>query len=342
MLVLDTSARMMTLRVLNKLVEFAKSGVAITGQQPIHSPSLSDNVTQYQATLKTLLAQPSVKFGADYKTTLKNLGIAEDLIIKNQQAEILYVHRTTANKEIYWLNNRSAENNNATISFSVNGKKPMMFNPINGEVNTVSYTMKNGRTELNLNFNPWDAFFIVFEGAATQQIVQVPTWKSVASTNINGPWHIHFQKDRGAPETPVNFEQLISFTYSTDNGIKYFSGTATYINTFEISSLDNKEKVLLDLGDVKNLAEVYINGKNAGIIWKQPYQTDISSYLKVGKNTLEIKVVNSWVNRLVGDMQPGAKKIGFITIPLFKADTPLEPAGLLGPVQLLRMKKEIN
>ena len=89
-------------------------------------------------------------------------------------------------------------------------------------------------------------------------------------------------------------------------------------------------------------AEVYINGKNAGIIWKQPYQTDISSYLKVGKNTLEIKVVNSWVNRLVGDMQPGAKKIGFITIPLFKADTPLEPAGLLGPVQLLRMKKEIN
>jgi hypothetical protein len=193
-----------------------------------------------------------------------------------------------------------------------------------------------------LNFNPWDAFFIVFEGTATQQVVQLPKWKSVVSTPINGPWHVHFQKDRGAPEKPVNFEQLTSFTNSTDSGIKYFSGTATYVNTFEINSLNNKEKFLLDLGDVKNLAEVYINGKNAGIIWKHPYQTDISSYLKVGKNTLEIQVINSWVNRLVGDMQPGTKKIGFISMPLFKADTPLEPAGLLGPVQLVRMKEEIN
>ena len=339
MLVLDTSARMMTLRVLNKLVEFAKAGVTITGQQPLHSPSLSDNVTQYQSALKTLLAQPSVKFGTNFKTTLKNLGIAEDLIINNQKAEILYVHRTNSNKEIYWLNNRSAENNSATISFRVIGKKPMLLNPITGEVSAVGYTMKNGRTELNLNFSPWDAYFIVFEGTASEQNLQVPTWKTVASTTINGPWHVHFQKERGAPEKPVNFEQLISFSNSTDSAIKYFSGTATYVNTFEISSLDNKEKIMLDLGDVKNLAEVYINGKNAGIVWKQPYQTDITSYLKVGKNMVEIKVVNSWVNRLVGDMQPGAKKIGFITMPLFKADSPLEPAGLLGPVQLVHMQE---
>jgi hypothetical protein len=286
-----------------------------------------------------LLAQPSVKFGAEYKTALKSLGTVEDLIINNQKAEILYVHRTSSNKEIYWLNNRSAENNNATISFRVNGKKPMMLNPITGEVSAVGYTMKNGRTELNLNFSPWDAYFIVFEGTATEQSLQVPTWKAVASTTINGPWHVHFQKDRGAPETPVNFEQLISFSNSTDSTIKYFSGTATYVNSFEINSLNNKEKIVLDLGDVKNLAEVFVNGKNAGIVWKLPYQIDISSYLKVGKNTLEIKVINSWVNRLVGDMQPGAKKIGFITMPLFKADSPLESAGLIGPVQLLHMQE---
>ena len=97
---------------------------------------------------------------------------------------------------------------------------------------------------------------------------------------------------------------------------------------------------MLDLGDVKNIAEVTINGKNIITLWKKPFETDISNYLKIGKNTIEIKVVNSWVNRLVGDMQPGAKKIGFITMPLFKADSPLESAGLLGPVQLVKMQQE--
>lgn len=340
MLVLDTSARMMTLRVLNKLVEFAKAGVIISGQQPLQSPSLSDDVHQYTASLKTLLAQPSVKFGADYKSLLINVGLTEDLIIKKQEAEILYVHRTTADKEIYWLNNRSENNNLATISFRVNGKMPKLFNPMTGEVSAVSYSIVNGRTEINLSFTPWDAFFIVFEGTTTQLNVQLPTWTSTSTAAIKGPWHVHFQKDRGAPEKAVTFENLASFTTSSDNGIKYFSGTATYMNTFEVNALNQNEKILLDLGDVKNLAEVTINGKNAGILWKKPFQTDISNHLKIGKNTIEIKVVNSWVNRLVGDMQPGATKIGFTTMPLFKADSPLEPAGLLGPVQLIKMLQE--
>jgi hypothetical protein len=340
MLVLDTSARMMTLRVLNKLVEFAKAGVVISGQQPLQSPSLSDDVSQYATALKTLLAQPSVKFGADYKTQLKILGVAEDLIIKKQEAEILYVHRTTADKEIYWLNNRSDNNNIATISFRVKGKTPKLFNPITGELNAVSYSTINGRTEINLTFTPWDAFFVVFEGITTQLNVQLPSWKSTSTRAINGPWHVHFQKDRGAPEKAVTFDQLTSFTSSTDNGIKYFSGIATYMNTFEINSLDKNEKIILDLGEVKNLAEVFINGKSAGIVWKKPFVVNIASLLIKGGNTIEVKVVNSWVNRLVGDMQPGVTKIGFTTMPLFKVDSPLEPAGLLGPVQLITMKEQ--
>ena len=112
------------------------------------------------------------------------------------------------------------------------------------------------------------------------------------------------------------------------------------MNTFEINSLDKNEKIILDLGEVKNLAEVFINGKSAGIVWKKPFVVNIASLLIKGGNTIEVKVVNSWVNRLVGDMQPGATKIGFTTMPLFKADSPLEPAGLLGPVQLISMKEQ--
>jgi hypothetical protein len=209
-----------------------------------------------------------------------------------------------------------------------------------GEVSAVSYSIANGRTEINLSFTPWDAFFVVFEGTTTQLKVQLPIWKPTSTAAINGPWHVHFQKERGAPEKAVSFENLASFSTSTDNGIKYFSGTATYMNTFEISALNKNEKIMLDLGDVKNLAEVIINGKNVGTLWKKPFQTDISKFLKIGKNTVEINVVNSWVNRLVGDMQPAATKIGFTTMPLFRADSPLEPSGLLGPVQLIKMQQE--
>jgi len=339
LLVLDSTAKMMSLKVLKQLLVFAKAGVNIVGQQPLQSPSLTDNVAEYNNTLKALLAQPSVKFGNDQKETLKKIGVTEDVLISNQKAEILYVHRSTPTKEIYWLNSRSAENNSATVSFRVTGKKPQLLNPITGEISAVSYEMKNGRTELKLNFTPWDAYFIVFDQPTSQQSLNIPSWKTISTSTVAGPWTIHFQKQRSAPETPVQFNELKSYTTSNEPGIKYFSGTATYVNSIEVNTITKGEKIMLDLGDVKNLAEVHINGKSAGIIWKKPFEVDITPFVTKGKNTIEIKVVNSWVNRLVGDAQPGAKKITFLSMPMMiRAETPLEEAGLLGPVRLITLK----
>lgn len=95
---------------------------------------------------------------------------------------------------------------------------------------------------------------------------------------------------------------------------------------------------ILDLGEMKNLEEVVVNGKNLGITWKKPFTVDISSALKVGVNTLEIKVTNLWVNHLTGDAQPEAKKVTFTTMPFYQANAPLLPSGLLGPVVL----KQVN
>ncbi len=340
LLVLDSTAKMMSLKVLKQLLVFAKAGVNIVGQQPIQSPSLTDNVSEYNNTLKALLAQPSVKFGNDQEETLKKIGITKDVLISNQQAEILYVHRSTPTKEIYWFNSRSADNNSATISFRVTGKKPQLLNPISGEISAVSYEMKNGRTELKLNFTPWDAYFIVFDQPTSQQSLNIPSWETISTSTVAGPWTVHFQKHRSAPEAPVQFNELKSFTASNEPGIKYFSGTATYVNSIEVITITKGEKTMLDLGDVKNLAEVSINGKSAGIIWKKPFEVDITPFLTKGKNTIEIKVVNSWVNRLVGDAQPGAKKITFLSMPMMiRAETPLEEAGLLGPVRLVTLKQ---
>ena len=93
---------------------------------------------------------------------------------------------------------------------------------------------------------------------------------------------------------------------------------------------------MLDLGEVRELAEVIVNGKSAGILWKPPYRADLTGLTQPGANTLEVRVTNLWVNRLIGDAQPGAKPITFTALKTYRADAPLRPSGLLGPVTLER------
>jgi hypothetical protein len=334
LLVLDTTARQMTLKVLNKLVDFAKAGISITGQEPISSPSLADNSEAFQQSLGELKKFPTVQFDKNIKEELYKINVIEDVLISNQQAEILYVHRKLANKEIYWLNSRSSKNNQATISFRVYGKTPLKFNPETGEVSKLGYTMKDGRTLINVKFNPWDAYFILFDGNTKTEKLKLPELKSVASQSIEGKWKVRFQENRGAPTEAIEFSKLVSYTNRNEDGIKYFSGVATYKNSFNLKAVTKNQIVQLDLGEVKNLAEVYINGKKAATLWKQPFMTDITSFLHAGINNIEIKVVNSWVNRLIGDAQPNAKKMTFMVLPLLNENSPLEESGLLGPVKL--------
>ncbi len=125
-----------------------------------------------------------------------------------------------------------------------------------------------------------------------------------APIEISGAWTLTFPPNWGAPAS-VTFNKLMSWTDSTDSGVKYFSGTATYTKEFEIQSSDlrTNQSLWLDLGRVKNLAEVWVNGKPLGILWKPPFRVDITDAAHVGKNKLEIKITNLWPNRLIGDEQ---------------------------------------
>ena len=118
--------------------------------------------------------------------------------------------------------------------------------------------------------------------------------------------------------------------------MKYFSGTGTYTKTIQAPRTGSRRarKLWIDLGDVKNLAEVTVNGKSLGIVWHAPYRVDATSALKPGANEVTIKVTNAWVNRLIGDQQPGATKYTFADVKPYKANSPLLPSGLLGPVQI--------
>ena len=130
-------------------------------------------------------------------------------------------------------------------------------------------------------------------------------------------------------------DKLIDWTKSSDPGVKYFSGTATYRKSFEFAQ-DLPKTVFLDLGTVREVASVKVNGKDAGILWKQPYSVNIAPFLKNGDNELEISVTNLWNNRIVGDVQSD-KDEDFTRTNLknkFTAKSPLLPFGLIGPVIL--------
>jgi hypothetical protein len=199
--------------------------------------------------------------------------------------------------------------------------------------------MEGGRTILPLNLDPYQAVFVVFRHATQVRSATVPEPASEVVATLQGPWDIHFQSNRGAPEHAV-LDELRSWTDSSDTGIKYFSGTATYAKTLSIPRtwLRAHSRVQLDLGQVKNLARVWINGRSAGILWKAPFRIDITAELQPGTNRIELQVTNLWPNRLIGDRQPGAHPIAFSTYDPFTAESPLLPSGLLGPVQLLRTR----
>ncbi|MDQ3291442.1 MAG: discoidin domain-containing protein [Bacteroidota bacterium] len=333
-LVLDESARQMTLPVLKKLAALVKAGAKVTGIKPEKSPSLADDPATFTALVNEIWNSPNVSANKSVAELLQSVNVPEDVIIKNAKAPILYVHRTTNDSDIYWLNNRSEETNEAEISFRVTGKVPELWNPQTGAVEKVSYQIKDGRTLVPLNFESWDAYFIVFRDNTTVASFTKPPVSESEIAQIGGTWNVRFQEGRGAPQS-ANFSQLSSWSENAEAGIKYFSGTATYTNNFNAPTLDKNARYVMDLGEVKNIAEVIVNGKNMGTLWKKPFRVDITDALKKGKNTVEIKVTNLWVNRLIGDAQPGVtNKITFTTMPFYQADAKLLPSGLLGPVSV--------
>jgi len=157
----------------------------------------------------------------------------------------------------------------------------------------------------------------------------------VVEKEIIAPWYVSFDPLWGGPEK-VTFNKPTLWNNHPDAGIRYYSGTAVYRNTFEINAAQyTGKRVFLDLGTMYNLAEVTINGKDAGVWWQPPFTDDITDFLKDGLNQLEIKVVNLWPNRIIGDnFLPENKRFTQTNVRKFGENYPLRPSGLAGPVTI--------
>jgi hypothetical protein len=348
LLVLDESTRQMTLPVLNRINDMVAAGAIVCGPKPETTPSLSDDQSEFTTLMNALwpegkgektTGKGKVYSGYSVKEVLDLQSIVPDFSYskQNEDAEVLYVHRKLDNSDLYWVNNRKDRAEEIEAAFRVEGKIPEIWHPETGLIKQTSYRIEGGVTFVPLHLEPSDAVFVVFRNKARQNSVTIEKSQEKVLTEIPAPWKVTFQEKRGAP-ADASFDALTPWNENTDPGIRYFSGTGTYAKVIDVPAewLNENSSVWLDLGVVKNLAEVIVNGKSLGIVWKTPFRINVTDAIKEGVNSLEIKVTNLWVNRLIGDQQPDAKeKLTYTTQAFYQANSPLLPSGLVGPVRMI-------
>jgi len=322
--------------------------------------------------------------GIELPDMLRAIKLIPDFHYPGDESALLdYIHYKISGIDYYFIRNTTDGWLSRECSFRQHSKVPEIWDPLTGEiVNITVYDEDNGSIKVPLTLPPFGSYLVAF-----RESVPPPHYKSVSSGANNtprieytddgilfldpgiytltdnkvsktitckhdvypveGPWSLSFSSGWGAPDSTV-FNELISWTESEIEGVRYYSGTGTYRKSFNYqntSGLLADQRIYLDLGDLSKVAGVWLNGNYLGISWAKPYMYDVTGYLKTGENNLTVEVANTWSNRIVGDAVTGEKftltNIVSTQIPgidkiNFSWDkVPLIRSGLFGPVKIL-------
>ena len=330
-----------------------------------HSPALD-------AKLRELEQGGVIVSTSELVSALASRGVAPDLLTSAQEIE--WTHRSSPGVDIYFVSNQQATARTAEISLRDNGRQPEIWQPVTGEINlTPPYRSADGRTIVPLHLDPHGSVFVVLrsttpdglavgasllatatlqsrEQARSHNLTSPPTIDPALSSQLSalnfppsppqtldGSWQVTFDPALGGPKESVTFPALTDWSADSTPGIRYYSGPAIYTQTFHWSgSPQGGTRTWLDLGAVANLAHVFVNGVDCGVAWTPPYRVEITRAVRAGSNDLELRVTNTWANRLSGDraVKAPAAPVTWTTAPA-PGSSSLLPAGLLGPVRVL-------
>lgn len=348
-LFLSGTSEYMTLRTLQRVFDLANSGATIAGLPPKQSPNLTDDSEEFIELVDQMwngdtvsqIGRGQVIQTNNVEDALKRMAVKPAFSTEESVSSVGFVQRRIDNGDIYYVSNQS-DAKKFDAHFRVSGKVPEIWHADTGAVEQTSYRQEDGITIVPLDMRERQSFFVVFREPTTKKSLTVSPVELSAVADIKGPWKVAFQEGRGAPSGST-FNDLKSLSDHENPGIKYFSGTATYTNSFQVPrEVKPGSSVLLDLGNVGDVAEVFVNGEYAGTVWKKPYQLKVDQYLEEGENALEVRVANLWVNRLIGDQQPDANPITYTSIKTYSPSAPLRSSGLIGPVRLLSPNTPTN
>ena len=329
-----------------------------------------------------------VHWGKPLRDVLRNMGVQPDFAVhwptepdfgrggKKAVAstELDFIHRAIDGMDVYFVSNRRNQPEEQVCTFGVAGKQPEIWDPVTGTIRDVvafydeARLRPSGRyvdlcTAIPLAFEPFQSYFVVFRkpitlnlDAGSKAIRKFPEFAIVRNfpalatvQSFAGPWTVHFDPRWGGPAS-VEFPELVSWTKRPEQGIKFYSGKATYHKQFDLdakaaAAVHDGMRLFLDLGGLKHVAEVRLNGKKLGTLWTAPWRVEITAAVRPSGNDLEIDVVNLWVNRVVGDLNLPKEKRFTETHDVFRfgmvrPTTPLLDSGLFGPVTLQAEESE--
>ncbi|MFM5948870.1 MAG: glycosyl hydrolase, partial [Novosphingobium sp.] len=342
---LGGTSQRMTLPTLQRLAELVRGGATLIGQKPKDSPSLADDPIAFARLADALWSGDTGK-GRVIATADLDAGLAAARIVPgfrfaggSKDARIPFVERQFEGGRLFFLSNPGSSTETITARFRSTGKRPELWDAETGTSQPLGFRIEGGETLVSLTLAPDDAKFVVFREDTPLTLQELEQPVPVLAGPVAGAWTVAFQNGRGAP-TQVTMPVLAPLHTSADPAVRYFSGIASYSNSITApKGWKPGQPLWLDLGAVGDLAEVWVNGQRVGTLWRAPWRVDVGSALHKGRNSLEVRVANKWVNRLIGDAQPGAVKIARLAAPGYLPSAPLRPSGLIGPVTLWTAKR---
>ncbi|MHA4807451.1 glycosyl hydrolase [Flavitalea flava] len=375
--------------LLRRIRDLVREGGILSGPSPERSPSLQDygaadqevkslagdlwgNINGRTVTTH-VYGKGMVIDGLDMQAALDLVKVVADCGTTGD-APLLFIHRTTADREIYFLSNQSDKALSIAPTFRTQYTAIQLWDAVTGAIRDLpGYVQQGGTTTVPIRLEGYQSAFIVLarskETTGEKTTVDSPNGEKgkkersaqvlqsapnlalnfpepLRVTAISGPWSVTFDTAQRGPLQPVAFDRLVDWTKRPEENIRNYSGTAVYRKSFTLQKTGKGETVtrkgetvFLDLGMVKAMAKVKVNGVYVGGAWTPPYRVDITPALKTGENKLEIEVVNTWVNRLIGDTQlPEEQRKTWTSINIYNSKSVYESSGLLGPVKLETMR----
>lgn len=350
----------LSIGVLRKIKELVLAGATVLGPKPTKAVTLEAGLEEFHQIAAELWDAPEVKsdvlsikkhgqgqvvhHGIRAGDLLLNLGFAPDVDIQyeGEASPLDWIHRRIGDADIYFLAELDGQARKITASFRVENRLPEIWDPVDGSIREASsFTLAKGQTHIPLELNSFDSLFIVFRQPTAESRAEGPNVKSWSPVqNIPGPWKVSFDPKLGGPGQEVTFDTLTNWSEENEPSIRFYSGKACYRKQFTFSNDPTGKELALELGRVEDvgIASVKLNGHDLGVTWRPPFRVKTGGALRQGENELEITVVSSWHNRLIGDKSlPTEKRITRTNIrdTYKRAPWALQASGLFGPVRVV-------
>lgn len=352
MLVLQKDCNM-TLAALRHIVTLVEQGVALYGERPAYPVSLAERVhdDEYDKMVASLwgsgkkdrgirsLGKGHVYWGITLEEALQKEGIHPDIALKSgnePENKVYFTHRHLPNIDIYFINNHSENVFSDFVHLRTGRKYAEYWDPVSGECYSLPVILGGNSLSLRLSLAARESGFIIVSDRKNDSLpARGFTTDKAKKCIVNGDWKVYFDPRWGGPGEVI-FTQLTDWSKAKEPGIVYYSGTAVYKKNIHIDKKEKGKQILLRFDRLGSLARIYLNGHEVSTLWCSPWEADLTRWAVEGENSLEIHVVNSLMNRMIGDASlPQNERFTYAYPAIATSKDTLVPSGIIGNVYLV-------